>query len=129
MSKSSKSKRLPVLSHLEEFAFYGFPDFDDEQRVTYFEFNELELQLILKCHSMQAKIYCALQLGYFKAKQIFFAFSLRTIPQADLHYILARYFQNQLMDDATITKHEYYLRRSAICGLFGYKFCSNEFLA
>jgi len=30
------NKRLTVLSELEEFAFYGFPDFDDEQRSTYF---------------------------------------------------------------------------------------------
>ena len=33
---SLQDKRLSILSDLEEFAFYGFPDFDDEQRLNYF---------------------------------------------------------------------------------------------
>jgi hypothetical protein len=30
------NKRLSILSDLEEFVFYGFPDFNEEQRSTYF---------------------------------------------------------------------------------------------
>jgi hypothetical protein len=41
----TKSERLTILSELEEFAFYGLPDFDDEQRTTYFTFNQEEINL------------------------------------------------------------------------------------
>ena len=38
---SSPDKRLSIMSDLEEFAFYGFPDFDEEQRLTYFAFSRV----------------------------------------------------------------------------------------
>jgi TnpA family transposase len=128
MNKNKKSDRLSILSPLEEFAFYGFPDFDHEQRATHFEFGESEWKVILKCPSLQTKVYCALKIGYFKAKNTFFRFSLHKIPQADVNFILAQYFQNQRLDIFTITKHEYYLQRKAISHLFGYQTWSNEFL-
>src|SRR3989338_5057621 len=87
----SQDKRLSILSDLEEFAFYGFPDFDDEQRLTYFEFNESELALINQSPSLEAKVHAALQFGYFKAKHIFFRISLQKIPQADLHFVMSHY--------------------------------------
>jgi hypothetical protein len=67
-----KSERLSVLSDLEEFAFYGFPDFDDEQRLNYFVFEDKELALISQCSSLYTQVTCAIQIGYFKAKQTFF---------------------------------------------------------
>jgi len=39
---SSPDKRLFIMSDLEEFAFYGFPDFDDQQRLSYFVFTTEE---------------------------------------------------------------------------------------
>ncbi len=57
--KKQKSERLSVLSELEEFAFYGFPDFNDEQRLTYFVFEDKEWELISKCPSLHAKVTCA----------------------------------------------------------------------
>ena len=69
--KKQKSERLSVLSDLEEFAFYGFPDFNDEQRSTYFVFEDKEWELISKCPSLHAKVTCAVQIGYFKAKKMF----------------------------------------------------------
>lgn len=129
MNNTKKSDRISVLSSLEEFAFYGFPDFDNEQRSTYFEFSDLELGLISHCPSLPAKVCCALQLGYFKAKNIFFRFSLKTVPKDDLHYIMSQYFQGEeLVEADVITKHEYYLHRESISQLFGYRLWSNEFL-
>ena len=51
-----KSERLSVLSDLEEFAFYGFPDFDDEQRLNYFIFEDKELALVLQCSSVHTQV-------------------------------------------------------------------------
>lgn len=120
------NKRLSVLSDLEEFAFYGFPDFDDEQRSTYFAFEEQEWDLISTCPSLHTKIYCALQVGYFKAKNLFFP--IHKIPQADIGFILAQYFEGQTLPVSPISKYEYYLQRESICCLFGYKLWSHQFL-
>lgn len=125
---NNTNKRLSILSELEEFSFYGFPDFDYEQRLIYFQFNEQEWKLISNCPSLHTQIYCALQIGYFKANHMFFRFSLKNIPEADSHYILTKYFKNQTLDVFTITKHEYYLQRQEISQLFGYQLWSKSFL-
>ena len=49
---SSSDKRLSIMSDLEEFAFYGFPDFDDQQRLNYFVFTPEEWEVILHGSSM-----------------------------------------------------------------------------
>jgi TnpA family transposase len=128
MMKNKKSERLTVLSELEEFAFYGFPDFDHEQRLTYFQFNDQEWESISKCPSLHIQVYCALQIGYFKAKNLFFNFSLEKIPQEDVLYILSQHFDNQTLDLFTVTKHERYLQQAEISRLFGYKTWSTQFL-
>ena len=128
MNKNKKSERLSILSPLEEFAFYGFPDFDNEQRTTYFTFEASEWELISKCPSLHTKVYCALQIGYFKAKKTFFRFDLNRCPDDDLNYILLQYFQSQTLASFTITKHEHYLQRQAVSHLFGYKLWSQSFL-
>ena len=92
MDNNTKSERLAIFSPLEEFAFYGFPDFDNEQRETYFKFETSEWEFIANCPSLHAKVYCALQIGYFKAKKTFFRFSLKRCPYDDFHYILSQYF-------------------------------------
>jgi hypothetical protein len=68
-----KSKRLHVLSEAEQFALYGLPDFDESQRMDYFVFSEQELSVVLKRPTVHAQLHCALQIGYFKAKQTFLA--------------------------------------------------------
>ena len=122
------NKRLSILSELEEFAFYGFPDFDHEQQLTYFKFNDQEYELILKCSSLHTQVYCALQIGYFKAKHMFFRFSLKKAPQQDIQYILVKYFQNQALHNFTITDYEHYVQRKEISQLFGYQLWSKNFL-
>jgi hypothetical protein len=65
----AKSERLNVLSEAELFALYGLPDFDESQRMDYFVFSEQELSLALNRPTVNAQLHCALQIGYFKAKQ------------------------------------------------------------
>ena len=43
VSFMTKSERLNILSEIEAFAFYGLPDFDDEQRLKYFTFTKEEI--------------------------------------------------------------------------------------
>lgn len=124
----TRDKRLSILSDLEEFALYGLPDFDEEQRSIYFAFEDQEWKLISKCPSLHTQIHCALQIGYFKAKNAFFRFSIDKIPQDDINFIISRYFQNQVLSAFTITKYEHYIQRESICQLFDYKLWSHEFL-
>ena len=124
----STDKRLSILSDLEEFAFYGFPDFDDEQRLNYFAFTPVEWEVITQGSSLEAQIYASLQMGYFKAKHLFFRFSLHKVPQDDLRFILAQCFDNQILQSFSVTKYENYRGCESITKLFGYTSWSKEFL-
>ncbi len=107
---AKKDKRLTILSELEEFAFYGLPDFDYEQRTTYFTFTQEEIDLICRCREFHAQVYCAIQIGYFKAKHMFFHFKLNKIPKEDVEFILTRYFENKNLTEFSVTKNEYYFQ-------------------
>ena len=124
---SSPDKRLSIMSDLEEFAFYGFPDFDEEQRLTYFAFTTEEWEVISQGSSIEAQVYTCLQMGYFKAKHIFFRFSLHKVPQDDLRFILNQCFANQTLQTFNITKYEHYRGCESITKLFGYTPWSKEF--
>lgn len=116
------------MSDLEELAFYGFPDFDAQQRLHYFAFSSEEWSIILQGSSMESQVYACIQMGYFKAKHIFFRFSLQNVPQDDLHFILTHYFTNQTLKACNITKYEHYRVCGSITKLFNYTPWSKEFL-
>ena len=63
---ANKSERLAVLSNAEQFALYGLPDFDDGQRLEYLSLSEPELALACSRPGLHTRIYCVLQIGYFK---------------------------------------------------------------
>jgi hypothetical protein len=124
---SMKSERLNILSSTEQFALYGLPDFDDDQRMDYFIFTEQEMALVLNQRSVHSQVYCALQIGYFKAKQAFFQFSWDEVKD-DCTFILTRYFNGLAFLPVPITKRQYYAQRSLIVDLFGYRLWAANFL-
>lgn len=69
----NNTKRLIILSKAEYAALYELPDFDHQQRLDYLTLTEQEQKLALSYPDLPSKVYCILQIGYFKAKQIFFA--------------------------------------------------------
>ncbi|MCC8483096.1 MAG: DUF4158 domain-containing protein [Rickettsia endosymbiont of Labidopullus appendiculatus] len=123
-----KNDKLTILSELEKFALYELPDFNNEQRREYFSFSENEMLLIKRSHYSHIKIYCALQIGYFKAKKMFFQILWKDIIQEDLQFIIHHYFPDIKITKATITKHQYYTQRQEIADLFGYQLWSKNFL-
>jgi TnpA family transposase len=122
----ARNERLTVLSETEQFAYYGLPDFDKKARETYLTLTELEQGLMRSRATLAAQVACALQIGYFKAKQFFFRFTWLDIPDEDLHFILQSYFSKQTWTPDRITKHEYYAQREAIAYLFGYQLWSKK---
>jgi hypothetical protein len=81
----AKSERLTVLSDAEQEALYGLPDFDDAQRLEYLALTEAELAIASSRPGLHAKVYCVLQIGYFKAKHAFFRFDWNDV-QARLRF-------------------------------------------
>ncbi len=87
---------------------------------------DTERSLALGRKSFLAQIYCLLQIGYFKAKQAFFQFSLDEVPLEDVDFLLQRYFPGQVLTHAPLHTSEYYVQRNKIAQLFGYRMFSDE---
>jgi hypothetical protein len=124
---ATNSDRLAILSNAEQFALYGLPDFDDGQRLGYLSPSEAELTLACGRSGLHAQVYCALQIGYFKAKRAFFSFTWDDI-QDDSAFVLSRYFNGYTLEPHTITKHEHFAQRTLIAELFNYQLWSADFL-
>lgn len=115
-----KSERLAVLSHAEQEAVYGIPDFDDVQRLEFLTLDESELALACSRPGLHAQIYCIIQIAYFKAKHMFFRIEWDDITD-DSYFILSRYFPGEAFPDRLPYKHERYTQRGKICALYGYR--------
>ena len=123
----AKSERLTILSEGEQFALYGLPDFDDRQRLHYFSFSEPELALASRRPGLHAQVYCALQIGYFKAKHAFFRFTWDE-AETDRAFVLTRHFNDRAFEPTAITQHEHYTQRALIAEWFGHRLWSAELL-
>ena len=125
--RGDNNERLTILSDAEKTALYGIPHFDDFQRIEFFALTDAELALALGRKSLLAQVYCLLQIGYFKAKQAFFLFSLDDLPNEDVEFILQRYFPGQALVKAALHTSEYYVQRNKIAQLFGYRmYCADD---
>ena len=120
------NERLTILSEAEKTTLYGIPNFDDLQRITFFAMTDTERALALGRKSVLAQVYCLLQIGYFKAKQAFFQFSLDDVLPEDVDFLLQRYFPGQTLVNALIHTSEYYVQRNKIAKLFGYRMWSDD---
>lgn len=121
------NERLTVLSEAEQFALYGLPDFDYAQRLEYLTLTDTERALATNRPHLSARVYCTLQIGYFKAKQKFFRVTWNETNREDILFVLQQYFPDQSFDEKTITKHEHYAQCHAIAECFGYRLWSKCF--
>ncbi|PLY42151.1 Tn3 family transposase [Janthinobacterium sp. ROICE36] len=124
--RGDRNERLTILSEAEKTALYGIPNFDDFQRITFFAMTDAERALALGRKSVLAQVYCLLQIGYFKAKQAFFQFSLDDVLPEDVDFLLQRYFPGQTLVNAPLHTSEYYVQRNKIAKLFGYRMWSDD---
>jgi TnpA family transposase len=124
---AGKNKLLTVLSEAERYALYGLPDFDAAQRLEYLALTEAELALAVSRPRSHAKVYCVLQIGYFKAKHAFFRFNWND-AEDDVAFVMNRYFNGKSLECKVISKHEHYSQCGQIAKLFGYRLWSADFL-
>ena len=68
--------RLKILSGDEIDTLYGRPRFTHQERVEHFALSPTEETALEQLHSIKSTIFFILQLGYFKARHMFFVFDL-----------------------------------------------------
>ncbi|HDT0788439.1 TPA: DUF4158 domain-containing protein [Klebsiella aerogenes] len=117
---TGKSERLSVLNDAEQEALYGLPDFDEGPQQEFLSLLAAELELATRRSGLPARIYCILQMGYFKAKHAFFRFTPQEV-EGDYRFVAWRYFREVSFPDNAIPDHEYYAQRKIIADFFGYR--------
>lgn len=122
-------KQLVILSDDEISKLYDLPKFDEDSRLKYFALNSTEHAILRNYRRVFAKIYFILQLGYFKAKQLFYVFDLETV-EADAKYICDYYFaQHILQFKGRVSKPIRLAQQKAILELQNYKVANDQIRA
>ncbi len=114
-------EHLTVLNEAEYAAFYETPDFDEHQRYEYLTLTPQELDIAISRRGLSNQIFCCIQIGYFKAVNLFFGKDCSKINKDDTDFIVQQYFNNCTVSHQEITKHEYYTQCNAIMQIFGYE--------
>jgi TnpA family transposase len=117
------SKRLRILEPGEIDALYARPTFTPDERSLSFTLTAPERAALSNFRSLPSQLAFILQLGYFKAKRLFFPIVFTDVAD-DVAAVLTRHFPQSLLGDwpplskPTILKH-----RAAILDLFQYRLC------
>jgi len=117
-------KRLHILNNEEIEALYGRPCLSGEDRTNVFTLTQPEKDLLASFTQIPIQLYFLLQLGYFKAKQLFFTFTFDDVVE-DVTYLLERYFPATPRPDLRMPNKRTILKqRHRILKLFGYRLCT-----
>jgi len=114
------STRITILSADKIEDLYGLPRFSEEERGVYFAMDPAEQSIALSNRSLESKLMFILQLGYFKAKKLFFSPSYDDIRE-DIQFIGNRYFAGiSLPVDIEINRFMRWDQQQRILRLCGY---------
>ncbi|WP_166291691.1 DUF4158 domain-containing protein [Photorhabdus stackebrandtii] len=83
------NKRIQLLSNTEVEELYSRPEFNVHEQQIYFTLTQSERVALSQFSNTKTRIYFILQLGYFKAKQQFFNFTLDDVSN-DIQFITTR---------------------------------------
>ena len=122
---NTTQRRLRILGDNEIKAIYGIPHFTHEERLEYFSLSPTEKAVLEQLHSIKSRIYYILQLGYFKARHMFFVFNLQEVEE-DAKYIQEHYFPNFQIRESEITKVTRLKQQDLILELCKYCSCNVE---
>jgi TnpA family transposase len=122
-SGTTESRRLHILEPHEIAALYARPAFTPDEQQYYFTLTEAEQAACADLRSVVSHVGFILQLGYFKAKHLFFAFTFTEVAD-DVAAILSRHFPTvsepawEPLSEPTIRT-----QRIRILELLGYRRC------
>lgn len=123
---TTNQKRLRILDEDEIEIIYNIPNFTYEDRYEYFSLTQPEKELLDTLRSVKSKAYFILQLGYFKAKRLFFTFDLHEVEE-DLRHILKEHFNgSKITDLSSIGKVTKLKQQHLLLELFNYQSCDAE---
>src|SRR6185437_1467143 len=112
-----KKEHLSILTQAEQAAFYEAPDFNEEQRYEFLTLTSDELELAMSRKSWSARVYCCLQIAYFKSVNLFFKVDWNEVGDKTIAFILEQYFFDQGIKLSKITDYEHYTQCTAIANL------------
>jgi hypothetical protein len=98
MNETTYDGHLHILELDEIEQLYGLPDFDSENRMVFFNLSPEEMTLMKESRGVSSKVYFILQLGYFKAKRLFFNFDFKE-RKVDGAFVLKKYFPTTNRND------------------------------
>lgn len=112
---------LQILEQEEIEQLYALPDFDLEDRLTFFTLSPPEHSLMQIYRGVSSQTFFILQLGYFKAKHLFFVFDFEQ-RAVDTAFVLKQYFpETRRKDLVTISRPTRYNQQQSICDFFEYR--------
>ena len=124
-------KHIQLINDAELEALYACPQFIDEEREFYFFLTEQELKLLDQYTQPQTKQSFILQLGYFRAKHLFFNLkSDKAAILCDIHHIARRYAIGNVNQDFSqwkIGRDSLRQQQAIILALYDYRVWSVEF--
>lgn len=97
----SSTKRIRILPENEVDDLFARPDFNNDERLIWFELNQQEQSCLQGKRSFASKIDFMIQLGYFKSKHQFFNFTLNEV-KGDVSYIIDRFYKDEKLTDIKV---------------------------
>lgn len=118
----SNKERINLLTDAEVEDLYSRPEFNDEERDYFFTLNDEENNLLKKYTSIKSKVFLILQIGYFKAIQQFYKFSLDEVKE-DVNFIFKKHYSSEKRRQlsGTLWKENYSEQRKDILNFYGYR--------
>lgn len=104
------NKHIQLLSGTEVEELYARPEFNAHEQRLYFTLMQSERATLAQFSNTKTRIYFILQLGYFKAKQQFFNFSLDDVSH-DARFIVNTYYSDTTLSQFTGSLSREYSRK------------------
>lgn len=114
-------KRLKILDKGEIEDLYGRPRFTEDERALYFSLSPVEQAALENLHR-RSRLYCILEMGYFKARHQFFIFHLDDV-QEDACYVQETYLPDLKTTSFEINRNTRVKHQGLIMKLYGYQYC------
>lgn len=124
---TQNNKNLTVLTPAERAAYYDVPDFNEEQHYEFLTLSQSELDLVISRNSWSTRVYCCLQMAYFKSVNLFFKVNWSEINHKTIAFIFEQYFFDQNIKLVKITDYEHYTQCTAITEFYGFKSWQSSF--
>jgi hypothetical protein len=126
MTDPDPGKRLGILTKSEFQELYGLPHFSSDERAKYFSVDSTEKRELKNLRTTQARLYFILQMGYFKAKKMFFPFESQEMED-DIRYIAQKYLpQEEDYDKLEMPRSTRMVLQEHILRLCNYRHCTQQ---